>query len=317
MDISEKLVDHAKHVINIFRRPYLICKKMIKTSSIDEKNKNETENSIIPWDLFFFRRAFNSALSTSHEAQIKIYSSLFPNQTNKTLSHPALFFDLHDKTQPILISPAENYKTFVSENKILPIRSTIKSYKQNGIVLTDGTFVKCDAVIYCTGYKKNLNDFLELDQVKFDSLSLKNRISYSVYKLTFHPDITNLAFVGLSTGLLFTGIELQAMWTTMIFSGKIKLPSRCAMIKFIEKTEEETNPSHLNLFYPNGCHLTLCDNIAAEMDLLPNFDKLMLTDPISYDLLWNYGMCGPHYLFKKNKEYALSIMNRIKAFGTF
>jgi hypothetical protein len=36
LDISEKLVDHAKHVINIFRRPYLICKKIIKTSSIEK-----------------------------------------------------------------------------------------------------------------------------------------------------------------------------------------------------------------------------------------------------------------------------------------
>jgi len=251
------------------------------------------------------------------QTQIEMYSNLFPKQTNRALSHPALFYDLYDENQPIQIALSNNYKKFVKEEKILPIRSTIKRFEKNGIVLSDDTFLECDAVIYCTGYNKNIYKFLQLIQVKYDSLSFKNKINYNLYKWTFHPDIMNLAFVGLATGLLFAGIELQAKWATMVFSGKIMLPSRLEMIKYINKVEEETNPLHLTLFYPNGGHLELCDSIAAEMDLLPNFDELKISDPHSYDLLWNYAMCAPQYLFKEDKEFTLKIMNQIKAFEKF
>jgi hypothetical protein len=53
------------------------------------------------------------------------------------------------------------------------------------------------------------------------------------------------------------------------------------------------------------------------MDLVPNFDDLKKNDPYSFDLLWNYAMCATHYLFKKDKEFSLKIMNKIKALGEF
>lgn len=280
-------------------------------------NREKSKFNYLPWDLFFFRRAFQLPMAGNKQVQIEMYSKLFPEQTHRSLSHPALFFDLYDENQPIQIALSNNYTKFVKEGQIVPIRSTIKKFEKNGLVLSDGALLECDAVIYCTGYTKNLDEFLHLIHVKFDNLSLKNLISNSVFKSTFHPDIANLAFVGLATGLLFAGIELQAKWTAMVFSDKIKLPSRIDMIKYINKAEEETNPLHLTLFYPNGGHLSLCDSIAAEMDLLPNFEELKKKDSESYDMLWNYAMCAPQYLFKKDKEFTLKIMNQIKALGKF
>ena len=286
-------------------------------SKLEDESSSKTECNFIPWDLFFFRRAFVLPLLQNKQARIEMYSNLFPVQTKRAFSHSALFYDLYDENQPIQIALSNNYKKFVEEKKILPIRSTIKSFKKNGLVFSDGTFLECNVVIYCTGYIKNLDEYLKLIHVRFDNLSFKNLISNSVFKCTFHPDITNLAFVGLATGLLFAGIELQAKWATMVFSGKINLPSRLTMIKYINETEDKTNPLHLTLFYPNGGHLVLCDSIAAEMNLLPNFDELKKSDPHSYDLLWNYAMCAPQYLFKEDKEFTMKIMNQIKAFGKF
>jgi hypothetical protein len=243
-------VDHAKQVINIFRTPHLHCQKLIKHQK--PISKDETQCTYLPWDLYFFRRGFKHTQQTNKQSQIELYSDLFAEQTNKSLSHPALFCDLKTRTHPIQITLSNNYIKFVKENKIVPIRSSIKKMKRNGIVLDDNRFVECDVVVYCTGYNKNFDDFLELIQVKFDNLGVKSLINNSLYKWTFHPDITNLAFVGLATGLLYTGIELQSKWATMVFSGKIKLPSRLDMIRNIDKVKEETNPFNLVLFFSDG-----------------------------------------------------------------
>ena len=307
VEISEKLVGHAKQVKNIFRRPYLICQKLLK-----HENKLKNTCAILPWDLFLFRRSF---AMLDKKSKLKHISQLFPEQTSLTLSHPALFYDTNDQNQPILISISTNYSTFVKEKKIIPIRSTITRFVSNGFQLKDGSFHEVDAVIYCTGYNKSIENILNILEIKFDRLNEKNLIDFSLYKCTFHPDIKNLAFIGLSTGLLFIGTELQAKWACMVFSSKFNLPNRKFMKNYIEIVEEEKNPKHLSIQYPNGGHLALTDRIASEMDLLPFFGALKQTDPEIHDLFWNYGMIPTQYFYKRDSESAIALMKQVKLFS--
>ena len=207
-EIAANLVGHAEKVTNLFRRPYLICPKLLKI----KKENAPNIYSILPWDIYFFRRSLNSQIkeiSSTQKRQLDIekYSELFPIQTNKLLSHPALFFDLNDPQQPILVSISNQYGSYVNEKKIIPIRSTIKRFEANGVYLEDDTFHEVDAVIYCTGYEKSLTVFLDdffLKAIKYSEALSKQ--TFSLYKCTFQPDIQNMAFVGLTKGLFFPGI---------------------------------------------------------------------------------------------------------------
>jgi dimethylaniline monooxygenase (N-oxide forming) len=52
-----------------------------------------------------------------------------------------------------------------------------------------------------------------------------------LYKFTFHPDLTGLAFLGLweQTGPYFPPLELQARWITYVWSGIRPYPTRDQM----------------------------------------------------------------------------------------
>jgi hypothetical protein len=153
--------------------------------------------------MLFFSRSFMKKLDENKEFQANVYNNLFPEQTDKNLSHPALYIDLKDSKKIILISISNNYMANVKQWKIIPIHSTIKQFKSNGIVLDDQSFHEIDAIIYCNRKDKSIDDFLQIVQIRFDSKSPRF-IENHVYKSTFHPNIENIAFVGLSAGHLFT-----------------------------------------------------------------------------------------------------------------
>ena len=204
-EISEKLVGNAKQVINVFRRPYIITPRLIcfkKEPKIENDQDDFGNYGIIPWDMYFFRRSF---VFQNFESKKKHISELFPEQTNKELSHPALYIDMNtlsSSNQLPLLSISNFYNLYVKEKKIIPICSTIKRFESNGILLEDNSFHEIDVIIYCSGYDKSIKRFLKLTQIQFDSMNRKNLLDHSVYKCTFHPNIENAAFVGLSTGTL-------------------------------------------------------------------------------------------------------------------
>ena len=199
IDISASLVGHAKKIINIFESPHLIA------PSILEYKTQSKEIEMFPSDMLFFSLSFMNKRDQSNELEENLYTNLFSEQTNKSLSHPSLYIDLKASQKPILVSISNSYLTYVKQEKIIPICSTIKYFRANGIVLEDDSFHEIDAVIHCNRKEKSIDDFLQIVQIRFDSKS--NRFTENiVYKFTFHPNIENVAFVGLSTGHVFVGI---------------------------------------------------------------------------------------------------------------
>ena len=293
-----------------------MCPRLVKYKK--EETDDQNTYGILPYDMYLFRRCltYQTEKSTDTnrltEIDMKYYSELFSEQTDKNASHPALFYDLNCSKESILMSITDYYYPYVKQNKIWPIRSTITRFESNGIVLEDGTFHEIDAIIYCTGYDKTISEFVDesfLKTVKYRKENYKE--TFDLYKCTFHPDLENMAFVGMSVGLFFPGAELQAKWACMAFSGKIELPDTHTMKRFIEKEERERS-SKINQQYPYGDHLTLVDSIAAEMDLLPDFDELKRIDASTYDLFWNNGMFASNYVFKTNRDQALNLMKQAK-----
>jgi hypothetical protein len=196
-------VGYADKIINIFETAKFIIPTLFEYKIQSTQKDGRVSFGIIPSDMLFFSRPFMKELDMSKEFQTKVYNNLFPEQTDKNLSHPALYIDLNDTKKIILISISNNYMAYVKQSKILPIHSTIKQFTSNGILLDDQSFHEIDAIIYCNRKDKSIDDFLQIVQVRFDSKSSRFTENH-VYKSTFHPNIENIAFVGLSAGHLFT-----------------------------------------------------------------------------------------------------------------
>lgn len=305
-EISSHLVGHAKTITNVFNRPYLVFPRMLKIET-DEKNVF----NIYPNDLFYSRRLAFQAQTREEErkTKIEIFSKLCPVQTNKKKSHPDMYYDLNDD-EPIREAVTDNYYSYVTQGKIRPRKGRISQFEPDGIRLSDGSFEKADAVLFCTGYKLCLDFFDEsvLKTLKFNNNY--NNFPILLYKFTFHPDLQNLAMIGVTSGLFFAGFELQAKWAFKIFKGEKKLPSRNIVDSEIAK-DEMSRESLLKNQYPHGYYNEIIDTLANECDDLPNFKRISKQDPKLYDMLWKNGTIPAHFALKTNREFSIRMMKEV------
>jgi cation diffusion facilitator CzcD-associated flavoprotein CzcO len=114
-EISSHLVGHAKSIVNVFSRPYLVFPRLLKIET-GEKNVYH----IIPNDLFYSRMLAFTSLSREEERRnkIEIFSKLCPIQTNKKKAHPDMYYELNDD-EPIREATTDNYNSFISNGKYL------------------------------------------------------------------------------------------------------------------------------------------------------------------------------------------------------
>lgn len=96
----------------------------------------------------------------------------------------------------------------------------------------------------------------------------------------------------------------------MVFSDKIKLPSKEFMRDEIEK-DEIRREKNRTLQYPYGTHVEIIDRLGNEMDLLPNLEDLKTSDPNLFDLFWNSSALSSNFIYKQNKSLATEIMTRV------
>jgi cation diffusion facilitator CzcD-associated flavoprotein CzcO len=173
VEIASHIVGHAKTVTNIFKRPYLVLPRLLRLPYYENEHDNNNSKTpqsqmdpedieqekkgnkcfrIIPIDLIFGRELTFGAKTPAEEREnkIKLYSTLCPHQTNKEKSLPSMYYELNND-DPIREAVTDNYYPYIMQKKIIPIQSDIKTFEKNGIVLTDGSFVEADAIIFCTG----------------------------------------------------------------------------------------------------------------------------------------------------------------------
>jgi dimethylaniline monooxygenase (N-oxide forming) len=232
VEIASHLVGFAKKVINVFNRPYLVFPRLLQVPVEDFKKTHGEEGSyikpselnkfhIIPIDLYF-SRYLSEPKELSPEQQrrdkIELYRKLCPEQTDKNIASPEMYYEL-DNDDPVREAVTDNYYPYVKNGKIKPVQGQIESFEEEGLRLKDGRLVESDVVLFCTGYRLCLDYFDQsvLKTLKFDPS--KEKLPILLYKYTIHPDIENLAMVGLLSGLFFAGFELQARWAIQLFKG--------------------------------------------------------------------------------------------------
>ncbi|KAL6750491.1 flavin-containing monooxygenase [Haematococcus lacustris] len=151
------------------------------------------------------------------------------------------------------------------------VRGSIQSFTANGILLQDGSFLRADLVLFCTGYTKSYEYLPGTLRAKLDL----QKDGLYLYRNIIPPCIPNLAFIGAEVStynnILTSG--LQSLWLTALLQGRVQLPPVQVMqadVKEQQRWKRKVMPAQQH----RGCVLMLymqCyhDQLVTDLGLSP------------------------------------------------
>jgi hypothetical protein len=121
-----------------------------------------------------------------------------------------------------IVTMSQTFLPLVAQGRI-EIKPWLQAIDGRTVHFTDGSRQEVDAIIFGTGYGLNL-PYLSGDLQRKLGLDATH---IDLYKYTFHPDLPDLAFLGIVEliGTNFPPLELQARWISYVFSGARPSPS--------------------------------------------------------------------------------------------
>lgn len=271
VDVATEVSRWAKSVYLVTRRGAWVLPKYVFGKPIDHTVSRLQQ--LMP--AFLFNRMTKLLIKLTHGDMEKW--GLKP-KFDPLSSHPTVSSDFLPRigTGKVIVKP--NIKRLVPRSDVVEFE--------------DNTSVRCDNIIYATGYKVSF-PFFDDDMKLVDEET--NRVSF--YKLVFPPNHSNLAFIGLiqPLGAIFPIAEMQSRWVVKVFSGAVPLPAADAMWRDIRAREKAmalrytASPRHtIQVDY-----LPYMDELADEIGVRPNVwghpglvGALLLgpTTPIQYRL---------------------------------
>ncbi|KAL6847688.1 hypothetical protein ACP4OV_022476 [Aristida adscensionis] len=117
------------------------------------------------------------------------------------------------------------------------LRSMVERAEEDGsVVFRDGSSVKADAIVHCTGYSYSFPFLGDDSTVSVDD----NRI-HPLYKHVFPPQVApHLSFIGLPFKVVpFPLFQLQSTWVAGVLSGRIQLPTKEEMMEDVRALYSE------------------------------------------------------------------------------
>ncbi|XP_071711964.1 flavin-containing monooxygenase FMO GS-OX-like 9 [Rutidosis leptorrhynchoides] len=138
--------------------------------------------------------------------------------------------EIHLSSKSLKIS--EGLSKVIAKHDDLYLHPTIDCLHEDGrVVFADGTCLKADTIIYCTGYSYSFPFLDTKGEVVVDD----DRVG-PLFEHTFPPNLApSLSFMGIPRKLIgFPFFESQARWIAQLLSGERSLPSRDEMMKSIQ-----------------------------------------------------------------------------------
>ncbi|XP_062201165.1 flavin-containing monooxygenase FMO GS-OX-like 3 isoform X2 [Phragmites australis] len=107
----------------------------------------------------------------------------------------------------------------------------LHSMDNGNVVFQDGSSIKADVIMHCTGY---LYDFPFLGNDS--TITVDDNCVDPLYKHVFPPEVApQLSFIGLQWKVIpFPLFELQSKWVAGVLSGRIELPSKEEMMEDVK-----------------------------------------------------------------------------------
>ena len=209
MDIAVDSSYHAKNTYLAARRGVHIVPKYVLGKPMDTIGGSE----LIPGPIRF---AFFRKLLKMEVGDLTSYG--LPEPDHKFAeAHPTISGRILDRLAHGAITPKPN----------------IERLDGDRVHFTDGSSVRADLVVYCTGYKIKF-PFFDDDVMAAPDNEVR------LYKRVFHPRVAGLYFVGLiqPLGAIMPIAERQAHVIARHLTGSYALPDQAEMEREIDKTRE-------------------------------------------------------------------------------
>ncbi len=132
----------------------------------------------------------------------------------------------HEDMAKAGVTGSQHFLNLVAEDRI-DVRPWVKKIDGTTVTFDDGSSVEADAIIIGTGFDLHL-PFLSPEIAKTVNLTRK---SLELAEFTFHPDLPNLAFIGLfaQLGPYPVVLEQQARWIAYTWGGAIDAPTEAEL----------------------------------------------------------------------------------------
>ncbi|KAK5579449.1 hypothetical protein RB653_009132 [Dictyostelium firmibasis] len=259
--------------------------KLVPLDSIlFQRSKSYEQQSLSKEDFSKLKKQMNIKYCPNQIKHINPTSKIIVNSPNdKTLGFVASLSYVEQVEKGLISVFCGNQFTITSSSgKTITISNSIgESFKEENI----------DFVILCNGYQPDLSFFDENILKSVDYLPSDSKRPVCLYKNIFAPNSKNIAFVSFFRSLFVAEVELMSRMITMIFSGKIPYPTDHEIQNGFVNRENNNNNNNNNTndppYFLVAGSTVLCDQIAKEIGVLPDFEKLKQTDPKLYELLWN------------------------------
>ncbi|KAN0024017.1 hypothetical protein ACTFIV_008410 [Dictyostelium citrinum] len=289
-EISAEISMVTKKCIVVGHQNSYIYGKLLPSDNHDSK--------LVPLDSILFQR------SKAYEQQSLLKDEFSKLKKQMNLKYcPNQSKEINPNSKIIVNSPNDKTLGFVAsssyieqvENGSISVycgnEFTIKSSSMKSITISNSLGEShredhIDFVILCNGYQPDLSFFDEYILNSIDYLPSDSKRPVCLYKNIFAPNCKNIAFISFFRSLFVAEVELMSRMITMIFSGKIPYPTEQEIKNGFINRENNKNKNDPPYFLVAGSTV-LCDQIAKEIGVLPDFEQLKQTDPKLYDQLWN------------------------------
>lgn len=296
----------SRTIVSIRNPPYL-TRRLVQHPQTEK---------IIQFDFVYLQRKkdnyFDHYIDSSNVHKIRGYTSqlfLKFGKNNEGLSN---------------LQPNKNSSSFSLSGEVLDeikngsieIKTGFRSFTENGVLFDDGSFEEVDDVIFCTGYKTSVDDFLHEDVLKKLNFSDSKNYPMVLYKGVFHRNVKQMCFVGIFQGLFWIGLDLQARYAAYLLGGIIDYPEKekFESIMYKEKIMKNTKPSPFRPFPL----IAYCDSLSYEFGSRPNLAEYKIKNNELYQILMNipinchhYRLEGPYSTRENSIKMLMNIKNKI------
>lgn len=154
-----------------------------------------------------------------------------------------------DMRSAAALAPVGYYRA-VAKGEIIPHRGTLSRFEPDGVTLTDGTKIPCDAVISCLGSGSPVFPFMAAEH---RDLLEGEPDGVQLYRHLIHPQIPGLAFAGYNHGFLHVpATEVGMVWVAAMLAGELELPSDDEMLACIDHVRGWKR-AHINFEPSRSC----------------------------------------------------------------
>ncbi|MES2198601.1 MAG: FAD-dependent oxidoreductase [Chlamydiota bacterium] len=298
VEIAAEVAKVAKKVTHISTKKFWVLPRYLMDESFKKK---------LPLDAVFYKRKTSSLLTPQEINQgTHHYFSLLSRQGE--ISEKLLIKQEDYASYPFVVI-SDTYLDQVEMGRVSIYDSKVVGMEENGVVLEDGSKIRADVVIFCTGFTTHLPYFEEslLTEMEFEAKDQFQPLL--LYEGVFHPKLPNMAFIGMYRGPYFGVMELQARWACMAFADKKRYYPTSEELKNGIKKERNLRELDPRPQFPHGDYVAFLDALAEKIHVCPLLRKDDVISTLAV-IPAQFRLQGPY----SNKEVALAILTEYEHF---